>query len=158
MTETTKPCLYVMVGVPGSGKSTWAQSQDWVNSCAYISTDMYVEAYAHSVGRTYTDVFEEFMPKAVELMAKDVVKAREQCKDIIWDQTSTTVKSRARKFAMLPDYRAIAVVFKTPSQDELNRRLKSRVNKVVPAHVIEQMISEWEEPSLEEGFDEIWHT
>ena len=150
------PKVYVLVGVPGSGKSTWVDSQDWALPCARVSTDKWVEIYAREVGRTYSEVFVDFMPTAVDLMAKEVVAARETGRDIIWDQTSTTVKSRAKKFAMLPDYDHIAVVFKTPDHKELMRRLSSRPGKEIPDHVIASMIASWEDPTEDEGFKEIW--
>ena len=84
---------YQLVGVPGSGKSTWVTAQDWARDCILVSTDNHVEDYATLVGKTYNEVFKEHMPRAVELMAQDVVVARNAGKDIIWDQTSTTVKS-----------------------------------------------------------------
>jgi predicted kinase len=90
-------------------------------------------------------------------MAKEVVVAREMNRDIIWDQTSTTVKSRARKFNMLTDYEHIAVVFKTPEHTELMRRLMGRPGKEIPDHVIASMIASWEDPTEEEGFKEIWY-
>jgi predicted kinase len=89
-------------------------------------------------------------------MAEQVVFAREHGHDIIWDQTSTTVESRARKFRMLPDYRAIAVVFPTPDATELAARLAGRPGKIIPDHVVSNMIDQFEQPTLEEGFDEIW--
>jgi predicted kinase len=114
---------YILVGVPGSGKSTWIENQkSWAQDCAIISTDYHVEEYARSVGKTYSEVFEEYMPTAVRLMADNVVTARNYDFNIIWDQTSTTVASRAKKFRMLPDYQHIAVVFRTPSAGELQRR------------------------------------
>ena len=97
------------------------------------------------------------MPTAVELMAKEVVVAREMRRDIIWDQTSTTIKSRTKKFAMLPDYYHIAVVFKIPEHKELYRRLLSRPGKDIPDHVIASMIANFETPTEEEGFKEIWY-
>ena len=144
--------------MPASGKSTWVNNQDWTIPCAVVSTDKWVEIYAKEVGRTYSEVFADFMPTAVELMAKEVVVAREAGRDIIWDQTSTTVKSRARKFNMLPDYEHIAVVFKTPEHKELMARLLSRPGKEIPDHVIASMIASWEDPTEEEGFKEIWYT
>jgi len=152
------PKLYVLVGVPGSGKSTWVNNQDWALNCTHVSTDKYVEAYARSVGKTYSEVFDEFMPQAVKLMADEVVEARKAGKDIIWDQTSTTLASRKRKFNMLPNYHAIAVVFRTPEAEELDRRLKGRIGKNIPKHVMDQMINGWDEPTEEEGFAEIWYT
>ena len=149
--------LYVLVGVPGSGKSTWIKNQKWTGNCVIVSTDEFVEDYAKSIGKTYSEVFTDYMPTAVNLMAAKVVDARDSQKDIIWDQTSTTVKSRERKFNMLPEYHKIAVVFKTPEHKEFVRRLMSRPGKEIPEHVIASMIDGWEEPTLEEGFDEIWY-
>jgi predicted kinase len=151
------PKCYQLIGVPGSGKSTWFLNQDWAVTCVYINTDKWVEVYAKEVGRTYSEVFVDFMPTAVDLMAKEVIAARELKRDIIWDQTSTTVKSRARKFNMLPDYEHIAVVFKTPEHTELIRRLSSRPGKDIPDHVVASMIASWEDPTEEEGFTEIWY-
>lgn len=148
--------LYVLIGVPGSGKSTWISNQEWATGCAIISTDKHVEEYAASRGMTYSEVFGDYMPIATALMSGDVVRARLENKDIIWDQTSTTVASRAKKFRMLPDYRRIAVVLKTPEKEELLRRLSSRPGKVVPLSVVEGMLDNWEEPTLDE-FDEIWY-
>lgn len=150
------PKCYQLIGVPGSGKSTWAESQDWAHLCAHVSTDKWVEIYAEQVGKTYNDVFDDFMPAAVELMAKEVVVAREIGRDIIWDQTSTTVKSRAKKFRMLPDYEHIAVVFETPKPVEHARRLDQK-DKKIPDHVVASMIQNFEMPTYEEGFREIWY-
>ena len=151
------PKCYQLIGVPASGKTTWINSQDWALTCARVSTDKWVDIYAKEVGKTYSEVFSSFMPTAVDLMAKEVVMAREMNRNIIWDQTSTTVKSRIRKFTMLPDYEHIAVVFKTPEQEELVRRLAGRPGKEIPEQVIADMISGFEMPTLEEGFTEIWY-
>ena len=154
---TGKPKCFQMVGVPGSGKSTWIANQEWAKDCVVVSTDEFVEDYAKEVGSTYSDVFADYMPTAVKLMADKVVRAREAGKDIIWDQTSVNVQSRKRKFNMLPDYEHIAVVFKTPEHKELMRRLFSRPGKDIPEHVIASMIASFEMPTEEEGFKEIWH-
>jgi predicted kinase len=156
--RTWMPKCYQLVGVPASGKSSWVNNQDWAKDCVVVSTDHFVEIYARLVGKTYSEVFNDFMPRAVDMMAKEVVIAREMNKDIIWDQTSTTVKSRARKFRMLPDYEHIAVVFETPNRIELKRRLDSRPGKEIPDAVIEGMLASFEMPTEEEGFKEIWFT
>ena len=148
--------LYMLVGVPGSGKSTWTNNQDWAKDCAYISTDVWVELEAKKQNKTYTEVFAEFMPKAVHIMTEHVKLARDKGQDIIWDQTSTTIHTRKKKLVMLPEYYAIAVVFNTPDSEELSRRLNNRLGKVIPDDIIQLMIEGWEEPTLEEGFKEIW--
>ena len=151
------PKVYVLVGVPGSGKSTWIKNQDWALGLTIVSTDAFVEDYARAQGKTYSEVFKNYMPTAVNLMAEQVVFAREHEHTIIWDQTSTTVASRKKKFRMLPNYKHIAVVFKTPDPDELSRRLASRPGKIIPEEIVQDMINKFEMPTLEEGFKEIWH-
>jgi predicted kinase len=151
------PTCYQLVGVPGSGKSTWIQNQEWAKDCSVASTDMWVEMEAERVGKTYSEIFDEYMPKAVKLMANHVELARDKGMDIIWDQTSMTLASRCRKFNMLPDYDHIAVVFKTPEPEELARRLASRPGKTIPDHVMKRMIESYDVPTEDEGFSEIWY-
>jgi predicted kinase len=151
------PTCYQLIGVPASGKSTWVKNQDWALGLTVVSTDEFVEDYARFQGKTYSEVFTEYMPEAIDLMIQQVVRAREHDHTVIWDQTSTTVKSRAKKFRMLPNYEHIAVTFRTPNLDELKLRLASRPGKVVPWEVVQGMINAWEEPTLEEGFTEIWY-
>jgi len=152
------PKCYQLIGVPASGKSTWVKSQDWINDCVIVSTDDFVERHAAEVGKTYNEVFVDFMPTAVDLMCKEVIAARKVGRDIIWDQTSVNVKSRKKKFQMLPDYYHIAVVFRTPEHEELMRRLHNRPGKNIPDYVVSSMIDHFEMPTEAEGFKEIWFT
>lgn len=147
---------YQLIGVPGAGKSTWVKNQEWAKDCVIVSTDAWVEREADRVGKTYNEVFRDYMPKAVEMMCIQVENARDKGLDIIWDQTSVSVKSRKKKFNMLPDYEHIAVVFKTPDPEELKLRLCSRPGKNIPDEVMQSMISTLVLPSEEEGFKEIW--
>ena len=150
------PKCYQLIGVPAAGKSTWINSQNWIGGMEYVSTDQHVHAYATEQGKTYEEVFKDYMPTAVDLMAQEVVAAREAGRDILWDQTSTTIKSRARKFNMLPDYHHIAVVFPTPVIAVLKERLANRVGQPIPWEVVQGMIDNFEYPTEEEGFKEIW--
>ena len=149
---------YQLIGVPCAGKSTWIKNQDWALGLTVVSTDMWVEIYAEEQGKTYSEVFKDYMPTAVDLMANQVVFAREHGHTILWDQTSTTLASRSRKFNMLPNYEHVAVVFRTPDLDVLKERLVNRPGKEVPWEVVQGMIDNWEEPTIEEGFTEIWYT
>ena len=155
------PKCYQLIGVPAAGKSTWYKNQDWLGEDKkehkYVSTDQHVEGYAQDQGKTYSEVFAEYMPTAIEQMMINVNLAAAFQIDIVWDQTSTTVKSRARKFNMLPNYEHIAIVFRTPNLDVLKERLASRPGKDVPWEVVQGMIDNWEEPTNEEGFKEIWY-
>lgn len=151
------PKAYILIGVPGSGKSTWIAKQpfNW-DRTVIVSTDNHVEKYAKEVGKTYSDVFKDFMPRAVELMVDDVLDAFEHDLDVVWDQTSTTVSTRAKKLRMIPkNYEKIAVVFPTPQTKELTKRLASRPGKTIPWEVVSSMINNFEQPNEEEGFDKI---
>lgn len=150
------PKLYVLIGVPAAGKSFWLNQQDWAKDCCIISTDFWVDLEASKQGKTYSEVFSSYMPTAVKLMTQNVISAKEMGNNIIWDQTSTTINSRKKKFLMLPNYYKIAVVFKTPEAQEHSRRLNNRPGKIIPLEVITDMINNFQYPTIDEGFDEIW--
>ena len=149
------PKCYQLIGVPAAGKSTWIKNQVWALGLTVVSTDQFVEHYAKTQSKTYSEVFKDYMPVAVELMTSQVVRARELSHSLIWDQTNTTVASRARKFRMLPEYDHIAVVFATPDPTELARRLAGRPGKNIPADAVRDMISRFQLPTEAEGFKEI---
>jgi predicted kinase len=148
--------LYVLVGVPGSGKTTWIGHQkfDW-DKTVIVGTDRLVEKYASLVGKTYNEVFKDYMPTAVELMAADARKAFGEDKIVVWDQTSTSVSTRAKKLRMTPEhYTKIAVVFEIPKPD-LHAKFLDRPGKTIPEEVVLSMINNFSYPKLEEGFDRI---
>lgn len=151
------PKCYQLIGVPGAGKSTWISNQEWAKDMPVVCTDSFVEAHAKEVGKTYSEVFDDYMPIAVKLMVNQALICQANNLDLIWDQTSTTIASRTRKFNTLPQYEHIAVVFRTPERAELDRRLDSRPGKVIPQYVVDQMIDGWQEPTEDEGFTEIWY-
>ena len=159
MKELHMPKCYQLVGVPAAGKSTWYKNQTWMSECTYISTDRIIERYARSRGQTYTQVFSLLMPRAVDVMTQQVKRAKEHNRDIVWDQTSTTISSRRRKFNLLPNYEHIAVVFATPESSVLTQRLNTRPGKTIPTEVVAQMIRDLqlEPPTQAEGFTEIWY-
>lgn len=154
---SNSPTVYVLIGLPAAGKSTWVTQQDWAGTCALISTDHYVDRFAARTGKTYNQVFEAVMPRAIRLMMRAVRRAQAQGLDIIWDQTNLTRASRSRKFRILPDYRAVAVVFARPAPEEHARRLAARPGKKIPNTVLADMIQSYEAPDLSEGFEEIWY-
>lgn len=151
------PTLYMLVGIPGSGKSTWIANQalDW-NNTRIISTDNIVERRAQEQGKTYSEVFQQEIKSATAQMNAELRQALRDGADIVWDQTNLTRKARASKLSVVPeDYRKIGVFFPTPGDDELKRRLASRPGKTIPANVVLGMKSQIERPSTDEGFDEV---
>ncbi len=147
--------LYMMIGVPGSGKSTWINSQDWAKDCVLVSTDKLIELEAGRQGKTYNDVFKSYIDEATRLMNEDIKIAVEAGKDIIWDQTNTSRKSRKAKLSQVPGYHKIAVVFSVPEKEEWQRRINSRPGKIIPEAVLKAMAEGMQLPT-EDEFDEIW--
>jgi predicted kinase len=149
------PKLYMLVGVPAAGKSTWLEKNNG-NKVMVASSDAYLDRIAAGQGKTYNDVFADNI-KAANNHALSVAKqAFELNLDLIWDQTNLNRKSRAPKLAMVPDhYEKIAVYFPTPDKAEHDRRLASRPGKVIPYNILMGMIRGLEKPTADEGFDEI---
>ena len=151
------PKLYMLIGVPASGKSTWIAGQDWTRDCVLVSTDKLIDIEAGRQDKTYNEVFKDYIDTATKLMNEDVQAAVEAGKDIIWDQTNTSRKSRKAKLAMASGYHKIAVVFATPKDGEWQRRLAGRPGKHIPDAVLKAMASGLQLPT-EDEFDEIWRT
>lgn len=148
------PTLYMLCGTPASGKSTWLQKQD-TGDAVVLSTDNYVQSQAVD-GKTYNDVFKDTIKSATASMYDDLQFAIDFGKDIYWDQTNLSVKSRSGKLNQLPEqYEKVAVVFPTPDEDTLSKRLKSRPGKTIPGNVMNSMINSFEMPTLAEGFHQI---
>jgi predicted kinase len=146
--------FYVLVGVPGSGKSTWVKNQAFdPATTVYVSTDYFVDQYAAKVGKTYSEVFKDYMPTAIEQMMERVHYAVENGLDVVWDQTSTSAKTRRKKLKYATaDYQKIAVVFPTPDPDTHVKWL-DRPGKNIPDEIVQDMINRFEMPTLAEGFD-----
>lgn len=146
------PTLYMLIGVPGSGKTTWIKNNK--HNAIVASTDDYIEASAAKQGKTYSEVFKDVINYANAQMKQDLQFAIKNDRDIIWDQTNLTVKSRRDKLKSIPNnYRKVAVFFSVPN--DLRDRLASRPGKTIPEPVIISMINQLQPPTKEEGFDEI---
>ena len=151
------PTLYMLIGIPAAGKSTWIAKQAFDGSkTRIISTDNIIERRAQEQGKTYSEVFQKEIKGATHQMNRDLKQAVAAGDDIVWDQTNLTRKGRAGKLAEIPEsYRKVAVFFATPDDAELKRRLASRPGKTIPANVVLAMKNQIERPGTGEGFDEI---
>jgi len=146
------PTVYMLIGVPASGKSTWREK--FKGDALVISSDDLIETYAADHGKTYNEVFKEQIKIATKIALEHAEAAFAADQDVIWDQTNITKKSRASKLAMVPEhYRKTAVFFATPLEEEWQRRLNSRPGKSIPAHILDSMVEMLEMPVLDEG----WH-
>lgn len=157
------PQFYMLVGAPGSGKSTWTRNFLSKTSDEYVvisSDDIIVEwGKLLDPNMTYSDAFKKVDYKAVQKELNDrLAAAIADMKNIIWDQTNLSSKSRKGRVSRIPKvYRKTCVVFKLEN-DELFKRLEKRAQeegKHIPKKVVTDMLATFEEPVKSEGFDQI---
>lgn len=157
------PQFFMLVGAPGSGKSTWTRNflSKTDDEYAVISSDDIIVEWGKLLdpNMTYTDAFRKVDMKKVQAeLNSRLMAATADLKNIIWDQTNLTAKSRRGRTSRIPKlYRKTCVVFKV-QHDELFRRLEKRAQeegKHIPKKVIDDMIKTFEEPDESEGFDRI---
>lgn len=146
---------YIMIGLPGSGKSTWIK--DNLKGIPVISSDAIIEEIAKKNGTSYDFEFKDNISFANKEFERNIKEAVDNNLTFIVDRTNLSMKVRKRLIDSLPlSYQVKAVFFHTPSKKEHARRLKKRPGKTIPKEVLESMILNFEEPLLDEGFDEIW--
>jgi len=149
------PVLYMLVGIPCSGKTTFRHNY-FGRQFVHLSTDDIIESVADLHNKSYTEFFPLAIDPAQKLVENLAKKAVEQQKPVIWDQTNLSAKSRARKLEMFLGYYKVAYVFSVPKN--LEARLNEphrRANKFISRDIIDRMIVSFEEVTKEEGFDEI---
>lgn len=152
--------LTVLVGLPGSGKST-SIPEDF-DGFIY-STDNYIEQCAKMNGLLYNSAFQEFIEPATKTMNEQVEIAIRQKADVLWDQTNMSAKKRRGILSRFPKTYHKVCICRVPPQDEdewaeLNQRIVQRARftgKFIPQEVVERMADSYVEPTLEEGFDEV---
>lgn len=150
------PKCTILIGVPGSGKSTWLESLGkFEDTTTIISTDNTIEYIAEEFGMTYDQCFKDLIKFAEKVMWNSIESAVHFEDNIIIDRTNLSAASRRKFFRSLEDYEFEAVVFATPEQEEWDRRLNSRPGKTIPSHVLNSMATSMELPSESEGFSKI---
>lgn len=149
--------IIILIGLPGSGKSTWRndfieENQDY----KIFSTDDMLEDLAKSLNKTYNEVFDFTLMKSLEkTMFKQFEESISKKENIIVDRTNMNFKSRKRFLSLVPDdYIKIAHVFMI-DDEELGKRLLQRPGKNIPNDVICSMKSAFQMPTLEE-FDHVF--
>lgn len=154
--------LIVLVGLPGSGKSTWIKNFIAKNpnkSYTVISLDDIIEALGQKDGLNYNEAFKIYARQAKSMMKEQAHDAFKNGHNVIWDQTNMNVKFRkmAMNLAKQHGYTAEAVVWSltdTEWKKRYNAR-KEETGKSIPSHVLENMARRYEAPTNDEGFVKI---
>jgi len=152
------PTCNILVGLPGTGKSTlscYSTGYEFV-----YSTDKFIEDVAKHFGITYNEAFAANIEAATLSMDTHLVKAIAERRDIIWDQTNLSVSKRKRILERFKDtdYVMVCTCILPPKQvdlEEWTRRLDSRAGKTIPDDVLAKMIASYELPTASEGFDRV---
>ena len=146
------PTLYILIGVPGSGKSTYAEElyQKSERGTALVSSDQIRKSL-------YGNENCQDNPKKVFSIAHQAtIDQLQRGYDVIFDATNIYAKDRMdliRKvcFEVKKEVRFIAIYFDTPIETCIKRQdLRERK---VPTKVIEKMGRQMEKPIFYEGFD-----
>jgi predicted kinase len=143
--------LYIAVGLPGSGKSTYAKNFIKDKDIEYLSSDSLRAVYGKSEeDQTVTPLVFGHIKRKVDEFLKDG-------KNVLVDATSVNRKERSDYINSAKKYGAkvVAIVFKMDRQGLIDRNKKrgEQGGRVVPDWVIDKMLAKFEEPSYDEGID-----
>jgi predicted kinase len=157
--DVKKPTIWVLIGLPGSGKSTWIRNNaNIIGDAAIVSSDDFIEAKGAEDGLNYSQAFDKHIGAAVAHSKETFRNAVKNNKNIVIDQTNMGKKKRMSWLSQVGNkYHKVAVSFDVP-ETELMKRLKARADetgKHIPSHVVDQMAKNYNPPTKEEGFDKI---
>jgi predicted kinase len=157
--------VQILVGISGSGKSTYVKDHCIENICA---TDKFVENLGKERGLNYSDTFEMLQMnnqfgEITKLFYNEIEDNIKKGREFIIDRTNLTVESRAsllrqlRVWGKLYDVNLFieAVVF-NPDLSIIMHRLRKREDeedKKIPDDVIAKQVEVFEVPTNDEDFD-----
>lgn len=144
--------LIMLVGAPGCGKSTYAESLLAMSTTdmAILSPDALRKEMTGDVSNHSKDgwIFSHLIPIRLNGL-------HSRRFNVVFDATSYCRRNRKDiiKHAKWLGYEVEAHVFRVPI-DVCKARNAARA-RVVPSSVIEKQFAQWQEPTLEEGFTRI---
>lgn len=157
--------VIIMVGLPGSGKSTYVKDVLLNTGLNYTvcSSDDIIDAKATELNITNTEAFELCSRKETERAFKEKIWAAIDAGDnIIIDRTNLTEKGRSKMISYFnqrkaTNYKKIAIVFDMTDLNMIYKRCEDRfksTGKYISVATFSGMISRYDEVKINE-FDEI---
>jgi predicted kinase len=154
-TKKKQTKVFVMCGPAGSGKSTWLIKQMKPKTDVCISRDN-IRFMLLQEGEDYFAHENEVKEIFFDTIADDTSSSKWE--NIYIDATHLNPKARNQTLWNISKYcSVIAVSFEVPAEVAIERNKKRSGLARVPDNVIWNMKSRYKIPSLDEGFDEIWH-
>lgn len=142
-------CFIMMIGLPGSGKSTIAKEiANEIGASIFSSDDYRLKLLG--------DVNDQSNNSLVfDTLQKDLIIAIQEGKNVIFDATNVTLKSRLRVLQLLSKYDVMKVAYHmNTSYEQCIINDKKRERSVGDA-VIKKFLERYQCPQYFEGFDEI---
>lgn len=133
--------FHMMVGIVGSGKSTYSKQLATSLGATHISSDdIRLEVCGNMTDQSKNGlIFTKIIPERI--------KSGLAAGHVVFDATNYNRKSRREWLILAKSLgcETIAHVMQTPF-DECRRRNQARAERVVPEFVLDKMIAGWEQP------------
>ena len=144
-----RPKLILLVGIPGSGKTTYAKEYARTHDeTIHLSSDL-IRAELYGDESIQGDPVKVF-----GLMQKRAVEALKSGKSVIYDSTAMTRKDRAGIIAACPRHAQIeAHIIWAPIETCVER--DANRDRTVGRAVIDKMLKRFQAPYFDEGIDDI---
>jgi predicted kinase len=148
--KTAKPRIVLLVGLPGSGKSTWAQSKVTPGISGVLSSDAVRELLVD-------DANNQNIHARVFRVLRELLKHRLELRRPVTYIDATNLTPRERrpyiKLAELFDSEIEAVFFDVPAKECILRNRGRQ--RIVPDEVIGMMAAKLVPPDEQEGFSRV---
>lgn len=146
--------LYIMCGVPGSGKSTFLKNKIKKDNTAIISRDE-IRFSLLKPGEEYFAHEEE----VTEMFWEQINEALATGKDVFADQTSLTPRSRKWLIQHVEGYDNVNLIWIDEDLHTCLERNEMRkgTRAYVPREQVRRMYSQFVKPASYEGFHYIFH-
>lgn len=146
------PDLIILMGVPASGKSTWAEERAVKGSIRVVSSDGIRALY-------FGDINDQSHNSEVWEIVYDMTDfALSMGEYVILDATHASKRVRAKSIeaGRKADARVLGVYFPISVVEAKIRNLAR--DRTIPDHVIDRMARQFQDepPSIEDGFDEFY--
>ena len=141
--------LYLMCGIPGSGKSTFLKNKIRNNNSVIISRD----AIRFSIVKPNEEYFSH-EDEVLEIFWNQINEALAANKTVYVDQTSLTPRARKQLLQHVTGYEHANLIWIDEDIKTCLERNEMRrgTRAYVPRNVIRRMHYQFVEPSLDEGF------
>ncbi|PIK50992.1 putative heterogeneous nuclear ribonucleoprotein U-like protein 1 isoform X2 [Apostichopus japonicus] len=159
-----KDCeIIMMVGLPGSGKTTWAEKfcaehpekKYYILGTNLIMEKMKVMGLRRQ--RNYSGRFDSLIEKSTKCLNRFFEMAPRKKRNYILDQTNVYPSARRRKMRPFEGFSSKAIVL-VPTDEEFKKRIEKRTKeegKDVPDHAVLEMKANFELPVKGVLFDEV---